>query len=168
MEQLFLRFSVDKLRQLESRIQHCLELLTTEQVWSRPSEENNSIGNLVLHLLGNVGQWIIASVQGVSSDRNRDAEFSAREGRSVDELKELLSKTVSDAVRTIETVAPERLTDVVTIQRFQVSILEAIYHAVEHFSMHTGQILYITKSVLQQDLGFYKHIGTPDHVDNTP
>jgi uncharacterized damage-inducible protein DinB len=159
MEQVFLSFSVAKLRQLES---------SPEEIWWRASEENNSVGNLVLHLCGNIRQWIVAGVGGVHNVRNRDGEFAARGGATIDELRSQLAATVNEAVTAMETAAPGRLTEQVTIQTFQVSVLEAIYHAVEHFSMHTGQIIYITKFLQKQDLGFYKHLGTPNHVDNTP
>ncbi len=122
----------------------------------------------MLHLCGNIRQWIVAGVSGLHNVRNRDGEFAARGGATVDELKAKLATTVNEAVTAMETAAPGRLTERATIQNFEVSVLEAIYHAVEHFSKHTGQSIYITKSLLKQDLGFYKLLGTPNHVDNTP
>jgi uncharacterized damage-inducible protein DinB len=168
MERLFLSFSSAKLGQLESRIQDCLQRLTPEQIWWRASEENNSVGNLVLHLCGNLRQWVVTGIGGFENVRDRAAEFNARGGATAQELQSKLNLTVNEAVTAMETVADGRLTERVRIQSFDVSVLEAIYHAVEHFSMHTGQIIYITKALQQQDLGYYKHIGSPDQVDNTP
>jgi uncharacterized protein DUF1572 len=79
-EQLFLDYSVRKLRQLTGRIEDCLGRLTEEQIWARGAESENAVGNLVLHLSGNVRQWIVAAVGGRPDIRERDAEFGARGG----------------------------------------------------------------------------------------
>lgn len=168
MERLFITFSVDKLRQLESRIQFCLDRLSPEQVWWRPSEENNSVANLVLHLSGNVRQWIISSIGNEPNARNRDSEFAARGDADVLALRVRLSETLEEAVQVIQSVTAERLTQRIIIQGFDVSVLEAIYHVVEHFAMHTGQILYITKLLRKEDLGFYRHLAGATHADKTP
>jgi uncharacterized damage-inducible protein DinB len=168
MERLFLSYSIEKLRQSEGRIQHCLELLSSEQVWWRGAEECNSIANLVLHLCGNVRQWIIASIGGQTDRRQRDAEFAARGDVDVTELRTMLHSTVDEAVRTIGDVTSERLSETVHIQGYDKSVLEAIYHVVEHFSLHTGQVLYATKLLRKTDLGFYKHLDNPAHDEKTP
>jgi uncharacterized damage-inducible protein DinB len=168
MEHLFLSYSIEKLRQSEGRIQHCLELLSSDQVWWRGAEECNSVANLVLHLCGNVRQWIIASIGGQIDLRQRDSEFAARGDVDVPELRTMLRETVEEAVRTIERVTPQRLTETVRIQDYEKSVLEAIYHVVEHFSLHTGQILYATKLLRKADLGFYKHLSNPAHGEKTP
>ena len=168
MERLFLSYSIEKLRQSEGRIQHCLELLSPDQVWWRGAEECNSVANLVLHLCGNVRQWIIASIGGQTDRRRRDAEFAARGDVSVQELRTMLQETVEEAVRTIGHITPQRLSETVHIQGYEKSVLEAIYHVVEHFSLHTGQILYATKLLRKTDLGFYKHLDNPAHDEKTP
>ena len=168
MDRLFLGYSVEKLRQLESRILDCLDRLSWDQVWWRGAEENNSVGNLVLHLSGNVRQWIISSVGGRPDTRNRDAEFAARGSVDILELRTTLRETVDEAVAVIESLSANRLVEPVTVQGFDRSVLEAIYHAVEHFSMHTGQIIYVTKLLRKEDLGFYKHLGQTAHHQGTP
>ena len=160
------------MRRLElslSHIEACLGKLTEEQVWARGSENENAIGNLVLHLSGNVRQWIVAGVGGAPDTRERDGEFSARGGSSIPELKERLRGIVAEAAAVIGAVAPERLAERVTIQRYELSVLEAVYHVVEHFSLHTGQIIFATKLLTGSDLGFYAHLrSSAAHGEKTP
>jgi uncharacterized damage-inducible protein DinB len=165
----FLDFSARKLRQLASRIETCLGGLNEEQVWARGGENQNAIGNLALHLCGNVRQWIVAGVGGLPDVRERDAEFAARGGIGIPELSRRLRTTVADAAAVLESVTPERLAERVTIQGYDVSVLEAIYSVVEHFSMHTGQIVFAAKALTGADLGFYRHLrGSPAHREKTP
>jgi uncharacterized damage-inducible protein DinB len=169
LHRLFLDCSVRRLAQSSSRIEACLGKLTEEQVWARGSENENAIGNLVLHLSGNVRQWIVAGVGDAPDTRERDGEFSARGGSSVPELKERLRGIVGEAAAVIGAVAPERLAERVTIQRYELSVLEAIYHVVEHFSLHTGQIIFATKLLTGSDMGFYPHLrSSAAHGEKTP
>ena len=168
MEQLFLSFSADKLRQLESRIEQCLDRLSPEQIWWRSSEENNSIGNLVLHLTGNVRQWILSAVGGAPDTRERDAEFAARSQANLREVRSRLADTVAQASMLIEGLPAERLAARIQVQGYEKTVLEAIYHVVGHFAEHTGQIIYITKTLRKEDLGFYKHLSAAAHTEKTP
>lgn len=168
MERLFLSYSVEKLRQSQSRIQQCLDRLTFDQIWWRGSEECNSAGNLVLHLCGNVRQWIIASVGDNPDVRERNKEFAARDSADAADLRSRLDATVDEAVAVIEAVTSQRLTESVRVQGYDKTVLEAIYHVVEHFSLHTGQIIYITKLLRKEDLGFYRHLQQPSHSQTTP
>ena len=165
---LFLNFSIDKLQQLASRIDTCVSQLSDPQVWTRGSENENAVGNLVLHLCGNVRQWIIASIGGEPDDRERDQEFSARAGADKAELRQRLGSTVRQATAVIDGVSEQRLADRLTIQGFEVSVLEAIYHVVEHFAMHTGQIIFITKMLTRSDLGFYRDLSSAAHENQVP
>ena len=158
IDRLFLEFSASKLRELASRIETCLTALSDEQVWSRGGENENAVGNLVLHLCGNVRQWVISNIGGVPDERQRDAEFAARAGISNTELRDRLTATVGQAVTVIESVTAPRMSDRMVIQGYSVTVLEAIYHVVEHFSMHTGQIIFATKMLTGADLGFYQHL----------
>jgi uncharacterized damage-inducible protein DinB len=157
-EEIFLKFSADKLEQLHGRIQDCLARLTPEQIWTRNSENENAVGNLVLHLSGNVRQWIGSGVAGLPDNRQRDAEFDARAGVAPGVLSELLKSRVADAVGIIREVPAARLTERITPQGHDVTVLEAIAHVVEHFSQHTGQIMLLTKMLTGQDLGYYRHL----------
>jgi uncharacterized damage-inducible protein DinB len=168
-DRLFLDYSARKLRQMTGRIEDCLSRLSDEQIWARGSESENAIGNLVLHLGGNVRQWIVSSVGNQPDHRQRDVEFAARAGLASAELAKHLRTVVDEATATIEALPPDDLTRRLKIQSYDVTALEAIYHVVEHFSGHTGQIIYATKLLLGEDLGFHGHLKTTAaHAEQTP
>ncbi|MBI5282902.1 MAG: DUF1572 family protein [Candidatus Solibacter usitatus] len=158
-EQLFLEFSVRKLRQLLSRIHVCLDKLDDSQIWLRESGNSNAAGNLCLHLAGNVRQWILHGIDGQPDTRTRDAEFAAAGGHSRADLLLHLDSTVEQACRVLEHLPPEQLTLVIRPQNYDATVLEGIFHVVEHFAQHTGQILYATKALTGEDLGFYRHLS---------
>jgi uncharacterized damage-inducible protein DinB len=137
------------------KIERCLEKLTDEQIWWRANEESNSIGNLILHLCGNVRQWIICGVGGQPDNRNRDAEFAQRGVIARDELLTLLRSTLAEVDTTLRTFDPSLLLEHRKIQGNDVELLYAIFHVTEHFSMHTGQIILLTKLLTASDLRFY-------------
>ncbi len=157
-DEIFIKFSADKLEQLHGRIQDCLGRLTPEQIWTRNSQNENAVGNLVLHLSGNVRQWIGSGVAGLADHRERDAEFDARGGKEPAELSELLNTRVAEVTAIIRAVPAARLTERITPQGHDVTVLEAIAHVVEHFAMHTGQVIFLTKMLTGQDLGYYQHL----------
>lgn len=167
-DRIFLDFSANKLRQLAGRIETCLGKLTPEQIWSRGSEQENAVGNLVLHLCGNVRQWIIAGVGGAPDIRQRDAEFDTRGGESTSELVARLRGVIDEAGRVIDAVPASRLSEQICVQGYDIPVLEAIYHVVEHFSGHTGQIIFATKMLTSEDLGFYRHLRAAAHAEKTP
>ena len=170
VDRVFLDYSVKKLRQQSKRIQDCLSRLEDAQVWLRGSEQENAIGNLVLHLCGNVRQWIVSGVGGSVDQRNRDREFTARGAVTRAELAARLDETIDEATRVLAGVTAERLLDTIVIQGYEVTVMESVYHVVEHFSGHTGQIIFATKAITSSDLGFYPHLGvtgTP-HREQTP
>jgi len=168
LDRLFVDYSTAKLRQLETRIATCLGLLSTEQLWARGGEHENAVGNLVLHLSGNVRQWIVSAVGGSPDGRRRDEEFAARAGAGTAELAGQLNAAVEQAIAVCESLTPQRLAERVVIQNYDVSVLEAVYHVVEHFSMHTGQILFATKLLTGSDLGFSHHLNAATHDRKTP
>ena len=137
------------------KIERCLEKLTDEQIWWRTNEESNSIGNLVLHLCGNARQWIISGIVSQPDHRVRDAEFAQRELIPRDELLALLHSTLDEVDHVLHTLDPSTILQSRKIQGNDVDILEAIFHVVEHFSMHAGQIFLLTKLLTATDLRFY-------------
>jgi len=141
------------------KIERCLERLTDEQIWWRANEESNSIGNLILHLCGNARQWIVCGVGSAPDARNRDAEFEQRDVISRTELLALLRTTLSDVQTTLQSVDPSTLLEFRKIQGNDVDILEAVFHVTEHFSMHTGQIILLTKLLTGTGLDFYDFEG---------
>jgi uncharacterized damage-inducible protein DinB len=141
------------------KLLHCLEAMSDDDIWWRPNEQSNSVGNLVLHLCGNVRQWIVKSVGGGSFDRDRDAEFAARGPVPKAELISSIRSAVREADAVLASLPHERLLQQHVIQTYTSSGLQAIYHVVEHFSYHLGQILYIYKLRTGTDPGFYRHLS---------
>ncbi len=141
------------------KIERCVELLKDEQIWWRANPQSNSIGNLILHLSGNVRQWIVSGLGGAADSRDRGAEFAQRDVISREELIEKLKQTLGDADVALAKFDAEKLLDLQSIQGCDVSALEAILHVVEHFSMHTGQIILMTKMLAEADLAFYEFTG---------
>jgi len=158
LEKQFLEYSAAKLEQLAGRIDTCLGMLDEDRVWMRGGGNENAIGNLVLHLCGNVRQWILSGVGGARDVRQRDAEFAAKGGIVRAELSSRLRNTVEEAARSIRSLPLDQLPARLQIQGYDVNKFEAIYHVVEHFSMHTGQILFATKMLTGADLGFYRYL----------
>jgi hypothetical protein len=159
LESEFLKFSIEKLEQLMERIEICAGKLTPEQVWRRGSERQNAVGNLLLHLNGNVRQWILSGIGGVPDARVRDREFAAREGGPPAELVAQLRATVTEAVTVLGGLTAEQLLERVTIQGYEGTKLAAIYHVVEHFAGHAFQIMFLTKLFTEEDMGFYAHLS---------
>ncbi|HEY0006118.1 MAG TPA: DinB family protein [Pyrinomonadaceae bacterium] len=153
--QTFIAKSRSLLSEYLMKIERCLKELSEEDVWWRAHEEGNSIGNLLLHLSGNARQWIVCGVGGAEDRRVRQQEFDAREGASRDELLAALRQTVAEVDAVLDGLDEGSLLEPRQIQRYDVSVLEAVYHVVEHFSMHTGQIILMTKLLAKKDLEFY-------------
>jgi hypothetical protein len=157
---IFLDFSRQKLLgQYWPRLQKAVETLTDEQVWWRPNAASNSIGNLILHLNGNVTQWLVDSFNHDDDNRNRPAEFAAEGGLTVAELRAKLGATMERAAQVLNRLTVEELLAPYEIQGYHVHGLDAVYQVVEHFGLHYGQIAYITKSLSGRDLGFYKELS---------
>jgi hypothetical protein len=156
---LFLEFSRSKLLdQYWPRMRSCVESLSDEQIWWRPNESSNSVGNLLLHLNGNVRQWLIASFNRLDDSRNRPAEFAERQTIPRDALLRKLDGTLQEASEVLSRSTEADLTATYHIQGYTVSGLHAVYQVIEHFGMHHGQILYVTKLIRGEDLGFYREL----------
>lgn len=151
----FIDQAVFRLEENTPRIKKCLEELTEEEVWKRPNDSSNSVGNLILHLCGNITQYIISSLGEKEDERERDKEFETRGGFTKDELFEKLSSTVDEAVEVIKEMDEKKLLKVRSVQGFEYSGVGNIIHVVEHYSYHTGQIAFWTKLLKDRDLGFY-------------
>jgi hypothetical protein len=164
---LFLEFSRAKLMdQYWPRLRACVESLTDDQVWWRPNEASNSIGNLILHLNGNVQQWLVASFDRLPDTRDRPAEFAERRLVPAADLLKPLESTLRRASDVLSRLTEAELRATYHIQGYTVSGLHAVYQVVEHFGIHYGQIVYITKLISGKDLGFYRELtrtGRPSH-----
>ena len=140
------------------KLLHCLNSMTDDQIWWRPNEQSNSVGNLVLHLRGNLKQWIVASLGGQKFHRERDAEFETRARVPRAELISAIESAVTQVESVLVNFPTAQLLVQYPVQVYQVSALQAVYHVVEHFSYHLGQILYIYKLQTAIDPGFYRHL----------
>lgn len=132
----------------------CLRALSDEEIWWRPNAASNSVGNLVLHLCGNVRQWIISGVGGAEDVRQRDLEFSEQGPLPRQGLAALLRATVNEACQVLARTPAMSLGEPFSRQGFRTTRLRAIAHVVEHFAYHTGQIVYVTKLKEARDLRF--------------
>lgn len=157
---LFLEFSRHKLlEQYWPRLRKTVEPLSLEQVWWRPNDASNSVGNLTLHLNGNVWQWLVASFNSLEDKRDRPKEFSATGDLCAADLVARLGETMAEAAKVLARLTPEELLATYQIQGYTVSGLAAVYQVVEHFGLHYGQIVYIAKALEGRDLGFYSQLN---------
>lgn len=145
------------------KIRHCLGQLKQEQIWWRPEPGLNSIGNLILHLSGNLNQWAVAGITGAHDERQREAEFQSEQSHNRDELLSLLEESVEGACAVFQTLSAADLLESRTIQGFSVSVLGAIAHTVPHFVGHTHQIIYLTRLQLGET---YQFDWSPDAERN--
>ncbi len=148
--ELFLSHSTAKLTQMTALIEACVLKLDSDHIWYRGGDTQNSVGNLVLHLCGNVRQWIGWSIGGQPDIRDRDLEFAAFSKIETTELLAKLNATVRDALSILETLPPNRLTERVKTQDGERFVLEVIYQVVGHFQQHTGQIIFATKLLTEK------------------
>ena len=166
---LFLEFSRTKLLdQYWPRLRSSVEPLTDEQVWWRPGAACNSVGNLLLHLNGNVGQWMVASFNGLDDVRNRPAEFNERRRIPGRQMLDQLGATMHEAAKVLDRLTPDDLAATYEIQGYTVSGLAAVYQVVEHFGMHYGQVVYISKAMRGEDLGFYRELTVTGRASMNP
>jgi hypothetical protein len=169
VSELFLDFSQRKLLEhYWPRLRACVEPLAAEQVWWRPNAASNSIGNLILHLNGNLTQWLIASFHRREDLRDRPGEFAAEGGLAAAELLATLAATMRQAGEVLARLTEADLIAPYEIQGYRVTGLEAVYQVVEHFGLHYGQIAYIAKSFSGRDLGFYRELDKTGHAQGGP
>ncbi len=136
------------------KIKHCVDQLTNEQLWYRPKPDMNSIANLMLHLSGNLRQWIIAGVGGEKDIRNRPKEFADRSNRPKSEILAILTKVVSEADKTLSSLTPDQLLSKRRIQGYDTTVLAAITDTIPHFRGHVQEIIHITRMQLGEKYRF--------------
>lgn len=140
-----------------TKIRLAVEALDETVIWKRTNDESNSIGNLLLHLSGNVREWIACGIGGEVCDRNRASEFAAKDGFMKSELLSQLTGSVLAADKVLARLGEADLEKEVTIQGRETTVFAAIYHVVEHFSMHTGQIIMLAKIYKPGAVKFYEN-----------
>lgn len=136
------------------RIERCLKLLSEEEIWWRPNSASNSVGNMVLHLQGNVRQWIIAGLGGEEDRRERDREFAETGPVARRTLLRGLGQTVKEADKVLSKTRAPELACRRWVQGYHVTGLQIVCQVAEHFALHTGQIIYVTKLKRGKDLKF--------------
>ena len=137
------------------RIRQCINELSEDEVWQRPNDASNSVGNLVLHLCGNITQYVLSSLGHQPDHRTRDAEFAATGGITKQQLWEKLEATTTEAARMMAQATEAELLRVRSVQGFQLSGIGIVVHVTEHYSYHMGQIAFWTKQLKNKDLGFW-------------
>jgi uncharacterized damage-inducible protein DinB len=141
------------------KLRHCVNALPRATVWARPNQSSNSVGNLLVHLTGNVTEWILGGVGGQSIKRYRAGEFAQREGADAPTLLDNLEAVLREADSVLAGLTAEDLERSIIIQDRDTTVLGAIYHVVEHFAMHTGQIVLLTKIYAPGKIRFYEDAG---------
>jgi uncharacterized damage-inducible protein DinB len=141
------------------KLRAAVEALPADALWWRPNAQSNSVGNLLAHLAGNVRQWIVSGVGGAANARDRSAEFAAVSGSDAAELLANLERALDEVDAVLANLSTADLTAMRTIQGRELSVLEAVYHVVEHFSMHMGQIIFIAKLHNPSGVKFYEDAG---------
>jgi hypothetical protein len=150
-----------------TRIEHCLNQLTDDQLWSRPNPDMNAIANLLLHLSGNVGQWITSAIENTPPTRNRPAEFSEKGPIPKQALRDQLQQTITRALAAIDSIkTPDQLLAPRHVQGNDTTILTAIYHSVSHFEGHTQEIISMTRQLKGNQYAFLWTPKTPQQASN--
>ena len=155
----FIKSSVFRMEENLRRIEICLEHITKDELWQHANESSNSIGNLILHLNGNITQYILSSLGGIKDERVRSQEFMSDQGISLYKLLEDHAEVINQAIKVIKKLSSDSLAKERTVQGFDMDGVEIVLHVVEHYSYHTGQIAYIVKQIKNTDLGFYGDIN---------
>ncbi len=137
------------------RLRKCLHELSEEELWQRPNASSNAAGNLVLHLCGNVRQWVISTLGGAPDIRQRAREFSEQETQSREALLSRLDKLEAEIEALLPNFSPEQLLQTYKVQTFHPTGMGVLIHVTEHFSYHLGQITYIVKMLKDCDMGYY-------------
>lgn len=156
--QEFIDQSIFRINENTPKIIKCLNELNEEQIWQRPNETSNSMGNIILHLCGNIRQYIISALGGQPDIRERDQEFAAKDGYTKKELQDKLTATLEQAINIITQIDEPHLLKIFSVQGFNYTGTGIIIHVTEHYSHHTGQIIFWTKLLKGNDLGFYAKI----------
>src|SRR5579862_6848841 len=151
----FISQSIIRIDENTVKVKSCMKVLDDNEIWFQPNEHVNSVGNTILHLCGNIRQYVISSMGGRTDIRERDLEFSTRGGFTNAELILKLSETLEEAKSIIASSTEENLQRQQIVQKTSYSGIGIIVHITEHYSYHTGQIILLTKLFKNIDMGFY-------------
>lgn len=143
----------------KTRLTTCLNMLTLEEIWQRPNSNSNSVGNLVLHLCGNVRQWIVSGLGGAPDTRQRQLEFDEKGPIPTETLLHLLDNTLTEAETVLDRLTDDDLIKSYSIQGFEENGISVLVHVVEHFSYHVGQVTYFVKMVKNRPTNYYEGVN---------
>ncbi len=163
----FIEQSIYRIEENTKRITKCLLEIDDTEFCKIPNEHSNSIANLVLHLCGNIRQYVISALGELSDVRERAKEFSATSVQTKSELLDKLHATIAEATSIIKAMDDARLLKIYSVQGFTLSGIGIIIHVTEHYSYHTGQIAFWTKQLKNKDLQFYENIDLNVKNSNT-
>lgn len=141
------------------RIKICLNQIEPDKLWHSPNEHITSIGSSILHLNGNIRQWLRSIIEGREVERDRPSEFKPEIKYSVDQLLNILSELDSDVIAMTEELKLIRAHRELSIQGIETNGIDAIVHVIEHTAYHTGQIVYLTKYYSGRSTHFYAHLN---------
>jgi uncharacterized damage-inducible protein DinB len=142
-----------------TKLRAAVEAMPAEAIWWRANEQSNSVGNLLLHLAGNVRQWIVSGVGGADDVRYRASEFDARGGETADVLLSQLDRVLDAADAVLARLTLDDLSTRRVIQGRDYTVFEVVYHVVEHFALHLGQIILVSKMHAPGAVRFYEDAG---------
>jgi hypothetical protein len=128
-----------------AQIRVAVEPLTEEQIWWRPNESSNSIGNIVLHLTGSLNHFLNFKLGGIPYERNRAAEFAERRNIPKAELMKAFEDMVVNAEQTLSSLRPETLGSPSPVQELYRITFEDLIAIATHVANHAGQIVWIAK-----------------------
>ena len=154
----FIEQSIIRFKENTPKIEKCLNELTEDELWHRPNASSNSVGNLILHLCGNITQYVLSSLGEIEDKRERDKEFSSTRVLQKAELINKLKTTIDAAVKIMRSLKSDDLLIKHSVQGNDLTAIGIIVHVVEHYSYHTGQIIFWTKLIKDKDLGFYSNV----------
>ena len=162
----FIEQCIYRIEEYTTKLFSCFEELGEADIWRRPNESSNSIGNIILHLYGNIRQYAISSLGNKPDTRERDKEFAARGGYTKEELKTKLASTINEAIEIIKKADENSLLQVRSVQGFTMSGIAIIIHVTEHYSYHTGQLIFWTKLLKDKGFGFYEGVDLNEKNKN--
>jgi len=155
----FVSQAIHRIDENTEKLATCMQELEESEIWKRPNAHSNSVGNIILHLCGNIRQYAISSLANNKDVRERDKEFSADGGYSGPDLLQKLTDTLDQAKNIIQNVTGEELLRKRKVQGYTHSGIGIIIHVTEHYSYHTGQVIFWTKLLKDKDLGFYAGVN---------
>jgi len=154
----FISQAIHRIDENTPKLMACFRELGEADIWRRPNQHSNSVGNIILHLCGNIRQYAISSLGNRKDIRERDKEFSADRGYAATELLKKLTDTLDEARAIIQNVSEEELLRKRKVQGYTHSGIGIVIHVTEHYSYHTGQVIFWTKLLKDKDLGFYANV----------